>query len=219
MFLVVFKRLKDNLTCLQYANVANQFLSTLPDGTTYGQGPFREVRLLIDGQVAGVAFPYPVVFTGGFAPPLWRPISAYGALDLPAYFIDVTPFFPLLTDGQSHNFTIDVVSAEADHQINSNWYVSGSLQVITDSSSKPTTGKITQYQASPFAVTSNTGDAKGGEVDVTVTATRKIHIESDIISGSGKKTHAIWTQDLSYSNIQTYKNNASVQVRSCSRNT
>jgi hypothetical protein len=31
---------------------------------TYGNGPFREVRLLVDGQLAGVAFPYPVVFTG-----------------------------------------------------------------------------------------------------------------------------------------------------------
>ena len=39
----------------QYFNAPNQFVSTLP---TFGEGPFREVRLLIDGQVAGVAFPY-----------------------------------------------------------------------------------------------------------------------------------------------------------------
>jgi hypothetical protein len=142
-----------------------------------------------------------------------RPISAYGALDLPNYFIDVTPFVPLLVDDQPHNFTIDVVSAETDHQILQNWYVSGALQVVTDPSGRPTTGKIQKYQASPFAITANKGTAKGGDLDITVTASRKILVESDIVSGSGKKIHAVWAQDLSYSNIQTYKDNAAVQVR------
>lgn len=140
-----------------------------------------------------------------------RPIAAYGALDLPTYFLDVTPFVPLLTDGKSHQFTIDVVSAEDDHTILQNWYVSGLLQIITDSSSEPTTGKMTVYNASPFAKATNTATI-GDEVSITVKATRSIHIEADIKSGSGKTTHAIWSQDLSYSNIQTYKNNAVVQV-------
>lgn len=41
----------------QYFNVPAEFLSDLPDGFTFGGGPFREVRMLVDGQVAGVAFP------------------------------------------------------------------------------------------------------------------------------------------------------------------
>ena len=45
------------LTPLQYFNTANEFLGDLPPGTSFGNGPFREVRLLIDGQVAGTAFP------------------------------------------------------------------------------------------------------------------------------------------------------------------
>ena len=56
----------------QYFNVANQFLPDLPSGTTFGQGPFREVRILVDGQVAGIAFPYAVIFTGGIIPTAWR---------------------------------------------------------------------------------------------------------------------------------------------------
>lgn len=43
---------------LKYYNVANQYLNDLPSGSTYGNGPFREVRMLVDGQLAGVAFPY-----------------------------------------------------------------------------------------------------------------------------------------------------------------
>lgn len=56
----------------QYGNVADRFLGDLPDGTTFGRGPFREVRLLVDGMVAGVALPYPVFFTGADVPPAWR---------------------------------------------------------------------------------------------------------------------------------------------------
>lgn len=41
----------------QYFNVANDYLGDLPADYTYGNGPFREVRMLVDGQVAGVAFP------------------------------------------------------------------------------------------------------------------------------------------------------------------
>lgn len=56
----------------QYFNAANQFLPSLPSGTALGQGPFREVRLLVDGQLAGVAYPYATIFTGGIVPTAWR---------------------------------------------------------------------------------------------------------------------------------------------------
>ncbi|KAF8077943.1 peptide N-acetyl-beta-D-glucosaminyl asparaginase amidase A-domain-containing protein [Lyophyllum atratum] len=195
-----------------YFNAANEFLPNLPEGTTFGQGPFREVRLLIDGKLAGAVLPYPVIFTGGFVPSLWRPIAAYGAIELPTYFLDVTPFVPLLADGKPHQFTIDVVSAEADHTILQNWYVSGLLQVVTDSSSKPTTGNMTVYDAPLFAQTTNTGTIGTGTADITVKATRKLHVEATILSGSGKSTHAVWTQELSYSNRQTYTEDAKFQA-------
>lgn len=114
---------------IQYFNVANEFLNDLPAGTTFGDGPFREVRLLVDGQLAGAAFPYAVIFTGGIIPTAWRPITSYGALDLPTYFLDLTPFVPIFADGKPHNITLSVSSAESDHTINQNWFVSGNIQV------------------------------------------------------------------------------------------
>lgn len=57
---------------VQYYNTADAYLGDLPAGSTYGSGPFREVRLLVDGRVAGVAFPYAVIFTGGINPAVWR---------------------------------------------------------------------------------------------------------------------------------------------------
>lgn len=143
---------------------------------------------------------------------LSRPITAYGALELPTYTLDVTPFLPLLTDGNPHNFTIDVVSAEANHTINQNWYVSGLLQVVTDVSDKPTTGKIISHTVEPFARATIVGGVSDGDVDFTVKATRQIRVESQIISGSGKSTHVVWSQDLEFSNTQSYQGNATYQV-------
>jgi len=142
-----------------------------------------------------------------------RPITSYGALDLPTYFIDVTPFVPLLTDGKPHAFTIDVVSAESDHTTLQNWFVSGNLQVFTDPSGRRTTGKILQVDSKPFADSKTDGkqDANG-DLRFTVKATRSIHIESEIVTGSGKTSLVSWKQDLKYSNAQQWLNGFAVQV-------
>ncbi|KAF5358320.1 hypothetical protein D9756_001569 [Leucocoprinus leucothites] len=195
-----------------YFSVPDQFLPDIPDGLALGQGPFREVRLLIDGQVAGVVFPYATIFTGGFTPPCWRPITSFGALDLPTYFLDVTPFVPLLADGQAHNFTIDVVSAESDHTILQNWFVSGNLQVFTDPSGQPTTGKMLRVDNQPFAKTKSEGGLdRNGDLRFTVSASRSIHIESEIVSGGNKTSHVTWTQQYAYSSAQQWLNNSLIQ--------
>lgn len=197
-----------------YFNTANEFLNDLPAGVSLGDGPFREVRVLIDGTLAGVAFPYAVIFTGGIVPTAWRPITSYGALDLPSYALDLTPFAPLLADGNPHNISMDVASAETDHAINDNWFVSGLVQVVTDPSGRPTTGSITRYDAQPFAVTSTTGNVGGGDVNVTVSATRSIAIDARVVSGSGAVNEVSVSQNLRFSNTQSFLNDAAIQVRS-----
>ena len=161
-------------------------------------------------------FRYAVIFTGGIVPTAWRPITSYGALDLPNYFVDLTPFVPLLTDGKPHLFSIDVVSAENDHAINQNWFVSGAIHIRTDSSSRPTTGRITNYVADPFALGTESGNvAPNGDINITVGATRFVKIESEITSGSGKRTNVVFTQNLTYSNTQVYAQDLAIQVCTC----
>ncbi|KAF8607907.1 hypothetical protein BDV93DRAFT_435058 [Ceratobasidium sp. AG-I] len=198
-----------------YFNVADGWIPKLPSGTTYGKGAYREARLLVDGKLAGVVNPYPVIFTGGFIPTMWRPISAYGSFDQPTYSVDLTPFIPLLSDGANHIITIDVVAggaASADHSINGNWFVSGNIQVFLDSSSAPTTGKITSYTAPDYGASSVTGVAAATDVNVTETASRALHIEAEVITGSGKTTKVVWTQDLSFKNVQSYLSNSTRQI-------
>ncbi|KAH9010509.1 peptide N-acetyl-beta-D-glucosaminyl asparaginase amidase A-domain-containing protein [Lactarius pseudohatsudake] len=187
---------------LWFTNIPNQFLNYFPAGKL-GKGPFREVRVLVDGQVAGVAFPYAFLSTGSAVPSAWRPITSYGALDMPTYHLDLTPFIPILANGQPHTITLDVASAEPDHQINKNWYLSGLLQVNLDSSTSPTTGNITLYQASDYAVSTATG-SNDGDINIIVNASRSIHIEAEIISGSGEQTKVVFTQNLEYENVNNF---------------
>jgi len=145
-------------------------------------------------------------------------MSAYGSFDQPTYKIDLTPFVPILADGNSHNITLDVVSAESDHGILSNWFLSGNIQVITDSSFQPTTGGILSYSAPLFATSNTTGSVTPRpdgtkDVNITVSASHKVEILSKIITGSGKTTLVQWNQDLSFSNRQSYTQNATYQVR------
>lgn len=105
------------------------------------------------------------------------------------------------------------MSAETNHTINGNWYVSGNLQVVTDSSSERTTGNITLYEVEPYAQTSTTGNvSENGDFVVTVAAQRNILIQSEFTSGSGQHTSVTWTQNLEYSNTQYYLDNYMVNV-------
>ena len=44
-----------------------------------------EVQLLIDGHLAGVYWPFSIIFTGGIVPGLWRPVRHLSGLSLPVW--------------------------------------------------------------------------------------------------------------------------------------
>ncbi|KAG8979884.1 hypothetical protein FRB90_007847 [Tulasnella sp. 427] len=195
-----------------YFNAPDSWLPALPKDTTYGKGSFREVQLLVDGQLAGFASPYPVLFTGANVPLIWRPVAAYGAFDQPTYKVDLTPFVPLLSDGKNHTVTINVVSSEPDHTILGNWWVSGNIQVILDPSGKPTNGLITKYIAPPYANSRISGTKNHGDVNITLAADHALHVEALITSGSGTTSTVTWKQSSSFVNHQSYRDNATRQI-------
>ena len=85
----------------------------------------RQVELAIDGQVAGFAPIYPVLFTGANGPGNWMPIPSPRAWHLDPYRVDLTPFVGRLVDGQPHVFELRVPDAtlEGDDY----WLVGGTL--------------------------------------------------------------------------------------------
>lgn len=130
-----------------YTNVPTQYMDTFNNSAIYGYSPFREVQLLIDGELAGVSWPFPIVFTGGISPGLWVPIVGIDTYDLPSFEIDVSPFLGLLCDGQSHVFELKVVGYDSETvlgTVGSNWWISGAIFLWLDSKGNQTTGTVSQ---------------------------------------------------------------------------
>lgn len=189
-----------------YTNALNSDVDTYYDeyGALYGDSPFREIQLLIDGNLAGVAWPFPIIFTGGIAPGFWRPIVGIDAYDLREPEVDITPFLSLLNDGNAHTFEIKVRglddqgngTATLTETPGSYWVVTGKIFLFTDSNSTTNdTASIPEITTSPdFSTTSVVTTNANGTNDTlyyTVSASRDLTISS---------SYGTWSQSLSYYN-------------------
>ncbi|GLB36566.1 putative peptide-N4-(N-acetyl-beta-glucosaminyl)asparagine amidase A [Lyophyllum shimeji] len=194
-----------------YLNTPDDFVPYFPASTgVIGKGPFREVQVLVDGKLAGVVWPYPVIYTGGITPSNWRPLASYGAYDAPTYWIDITPFLPTLLDGNaSHSVTLRVLGQGKEPTINSNWFVSGSIHVRRGSSR--TTGRMTRYEV-PDLQSRTLGAATAGNETVwtQVDVSRELSIESELVTSEGTRT-VTFTQSLRYTNEARYADEGWVQ--------
>ncbi|KAI1816641.1 peptide N-acetyl-beta-D-glucosaminyl asparaginase amidase A-domain-containing protein [Poronia punctata] len=200
-----------------FTNVPTGYIGTFPgnEGWLYGYSPFREVQLRIDGELAGVSWPFPILFTGGVDPGAWRPVVGIDAFELPSFEIDVTPWLGILTDGEAHRFELGVVGYDglADDGIGTvgeNWWVSGSVFVWVDGESEQTTAKgleidapspLFHFQPTLGTFTTDNGSVTNTSFYFSLNATRSLKISSIITTG-GKDRQVAWEQDVFYSNIQ-----------------
>lgn len=198
-----------------YTNVQNSEVNTFADqvGVLYGYSPFREVELLIDGQIAGAFVPPTVIFTGGIVPGLWRPIVGIDAFDLTETEIDVTPWLPLLCDGASHTFEIRVVGLNDDglgkaslsDSVGSSWIVTGKIFLFLGPQGSVTSGTPPRIDAGPpgISITSQVTTNSTGANETLQYATlyhRSISVTSTIKTSNGTTFPASWKQDFSFTN-------------------
>ena len=204
-----------------FSSQTDTFESTA--GTLYGYSPFREVQLLIDGQLAGVSWPFPIIFTGGIVPGLWRPIVGIDAFDLREHEIDITPWLPLLCDGATHTLEIRVAGladngndhATLTETVGSYWVVTGKIFIFSDESESITTGTPTDITApSPQIQISSsiTTDAAGDNETLTynTVVSRYLSISSTIRTSHGSRL-ASWNQSLAYTNHNAFINRGLTQ--------
>lgn len=120
---------------------------------------------------------------------------SYGAADSPTYYIDISPFIGQLSDDQPHNLSIGVAGMGVNYSINSNWFVSGNVQIMLDPSGGRSMGQILSYHAQPHADTSVKGLATlTNELRVHTSAKRSLAITGSIRSASGRVMVVDWTQ-------------------------
>jgi len=132
-----------------------------PNSGQCGGGSYREIRLFIDGLLAGTVIPFPVVYTGGINPLLWRPLTGISSFNIPAYRLDVTPFLGMLNSGHMHNISIKVINNNKAGV----WYLDPVLLLWTDRKHTKLTGHITAHRADPVSVRTHSRNLSSGEVE------------------------------------------------------
>ena len=160
-----------------------------------GGGAFREVQVSIDGRLAGIAWPFPFVFTGGVNPWLWRPMPAVNAFDMPPQAIDLTPYVGLLTDGAPH--TIGLQVAHDGYY----WGIGGDLLLYRDPVLAHTTGAVTSQEIAPGA-----GETYGENVGsnggvFTTSASRHLSVSGYVDTSAGRITTSV-DQTFGFGNKQ-----------------
>lgn len=206
-----------------YTSISDSLYSSLSPGQVsnlglYPHGPVREVQVRVDNRLAGFAQPMAVIFTGGICPGMWRPMVSFGTFDQPTYTLDLTPFVPILADGQPHNVSLAVVSAEKNGTIDASWFVSGNIQATLDLSGKPTTGRIVHYEADelPYASLRSyyrmTGNSTFEDI-VESKRPRSLKIEAVVKTGSDSQARRIrWHQTATTFANNTVANGGNAQI-------
>ncbi|MFF1381251.1 peptide-N4-asparagine amidase [Streptomyces sp. NPDC058308] len=127
---------------------------TVPDAAPYSckadHGPYREVQVKVDGQLAGIAAPFPTVWTGGWSNPfLWYVIPGPRAFDIKPIEYDLTPFAGILNDGRPHRVEVSVVGVPAAR---TGWSTPVNVLVWQDEKSDHVvTGGLTRHREGPLA--------------------------------------------------------------------
>lgn len=97
------------------------------NGLSTGE-PHRELRIYIEGQLAGLSPIFNTIYTGGVAPMLWSAITSYSAHLLPSYSFVLDPWIGLINRQDESDLIIKLEIVGAS---NSAFDLGGSLSLWT----------------------------------------------------------------------------------------
>jgi hypothetical protein len=161
-----------------------------------GGTAFREIQVLVDGHLAGVAWPFPVIYTGGINPFLWRPIPGINAFNIPAYVVDLTPFVGVLGDGAPHTVSIQVANNSQY------WLTDANLLLFQTADGRPTSGSVLSNTAAPQANETVVENANKQSATFDTTANRGYTVSGQVKDASGAVTTTTVQQTMSFTNHQ-----------------
>ncbi|ANB14821.1 hypothetical protein AWJ20_2433 [Sugiyamaella lignohabitans] len=186
---------------------------------TGNNGPGRFVEVYVDGQLGGIAVPYPVIYAGGFAPSMWAPIVGYRAFDLPFYEVDLSPLLPLFWS-QPTNITLKVSNGEQESNsfaTDENWFVSASAMtwetegVIGYGGIVPTTSDNKAYT---FVSPSQANLNKNSDIVQVVQNDFDIYLQANLLYAKSSNIESVtvaWSQSAHYANLQNNTNQGNSQ--------
>ena len=173
------------------AHVTNS--GTLPTSQDAVAFPFREIKVFIDGTLAGTAWPFPIMYAGALNPSLWRPVPGIEALNISPYTVNLTPLVGLLTNRSPNSIGFQIAN------FMSSWRLDADLLLYLDPSVAITSGALLSETLPTDATTAQTTVVDSAQVNQTTTATRVISLLGYVNSSSG---HAL----ADVSQVMTFKN-------------
>jgi hypothetical protein len=154
------------------------------------------VQVLLDGRLAGIAAPFPHVYTGGWSNPfLWYVLPAPRAFDIQPISYDLTPFLGLLTDGAPHQVAVHVVGVPAGQP---GWDTPINFLAWRDSGSAHVSGGLLADLAGTA-----TDDVATGTHEVTVHAGHSLKTVGYVQTSHGRVTTAV-TQRVGNDSVHTW---------------
>lgn len=173
-----------------------------------GFSSFREVRVRIDGEIAGLAWPFPVIFTGGISPPLHRPMVGLQAFDLREYEIDITPWLGVLCDGRDHTVSLEVAAVNGTGTLKqalfvdapSSWVLSGKIFMwLDDDEDNVTTGTKPKVSLNGNDYRADIKTGPSSDLFYKQAISRSYSVQAEIWSLNDRRP-VEWTQSFSMNN-------------------
>nr|WP_079191287.1 peptide-N4-asparagine amidase [Streptomyces sp. CB00455] len=167
---------------------------TVPDAAPYSckaaDGPYREVRIAVDGRLAGIAAPFPTVWTGGWSNPfLWYVTPGPRAFDVQPVLYDLTPFAAPLNDGRSHRIEVSVAGVPTGQ---SGWSTPANLLLWQDEAREVVTGALTRHEQSDPANSSHwTPAAPGAEHRLDTEGGHRLTVAGYLDTSHGRVTTSV----------------------------
>ncbi|QNP76055.1 peptide-N4-asparagine amidase A [Streptomyces roseirectus] len=150
-------------------------------------GPYREVRITVDGRLAGIATPFPTVWTGGWSNPfLWYVVPGPRAFDIKPIEYDLTPFAGLLNDGRPHRVEVSVVGVPEGQ---TGWSAPVNVLVWQDAGKQRVGGKLTVHKEG--APTGSSTYTPGTEHRVDTRAGHSLTVAGYLDTSHGRVTTTV----------------------------
>jgi hypothetical protein len=164
---------------------------TVADPASYSckadHGPYREVQITVDGQLAGIAAPFPNVWTGGWSNPfLWYVVPGPRAFDVRPIEYDLTPFAGLLNDGRPHRVEVSVVGVPAGQ---AGWSAPVNVLVWQDAHRAHVPGALTGDE--PAGATNSSTYTPGAENRVDTRAGHRLTVSGYLDTSHGRVTTTV----------------------------
>ncbi|KIF06731.1 peptide-N4-asparagine amidase A [Streptomyces sp. RSD-27] len=193
---------------------------TVPDAAPYSckaaDGPYREVRISVDGQLAGLAAPFPTVWTGGWSNPfLWYVTPGPRAFDVQPIVYDLTPYAALLNDGRPHRIEVAVAGVPAGQ---SGWSTPANLLLWQDPGREVVTGALTRHEeAAPTGTSRWTPAAPGGEHRLDTEGAHRLTVAGHLDTSHGRVTTTV-TRAVSHTSAHRWTDGENLDALTASWN-